>query len=151
MDFNAQLLLRYLSIITYYITFYFQMISPKTATNLKNPWSIQSIYQLQYFNCPTCDFKIHSKQKFIHHVHEKHPESIEHLEKIQDGSLDDVNCPWILITEFKSEDSKFDSNLNLDDNLDNNILKVEINDITTTNSNNLIIGNECDEKEILNR
>ena len=151
MDFNAQLLLRYLSIITYYITFYFQMISPKTATNLKNPWSIQSIYQLQYFNCPTCDFKIHSKQKFIHHVHEKHPESIEHLEKIQDGSLDDVNCPWILITEFKSEDSKFDSNLNLDDNLDNNILKVEINDITTTNSNNLIIGDECDEKEILNR
>ena len=139
------------------------MISPKTTTTLKNPWSIQSIYQLQYFNCPTCDFKIHSKQKFIHHVHEKHPESIEHLEKIQDGSLDDVNCPWILITEFKSEDSKFDSrfdskcdskfdsNLNLDDNLDNNILKVEINDITTTNSNNLIIGNECDEKEILNR
>ena len=135
------------------------MISPKTATKLKNPWSIQSIYQLQYFNCPTCDFKIHSKQKFIHHVHEKHPESIEHLEKIQDGSLDDVNCPWILITYFKSEDSrfdskcdsKFDSNLNLDDNFDNNILKVEINDITTTNSNNLIIGNECDEKEILNR
>ena len=133
MVFNAQLLLKP----TIYITFYFQMISPK----LKNPWSIQSIYQLQYFNCPTCDFKIHSKQKFIHHVHEKHPESIEHLEKIQDGSLDDVNCPWILITEFKSEDSKFDSrcdskfdsNLYLDDNLDNNILKVEINDITTTN------------------
>ena len=140
------------------------MISPKTSTIIKNPWSIQSIYQLQYFNCPTCEYKIHSKQKFIDHVHESHPESIEHMEKIKDGSLDDVNCPWILIKDFKSEDSKVDSKFNskldskhdskLDSNLEleanfDNILKVEINDIT--NSNNLIIANEFYENEIRNR
>ena len=128
------------------------MISPKTSTKIKNPWSIQSIYQLQYFNCPTCDFKIHSKQKFIDHVHETHPESIEHMEKIQDGSLDDINCPWLISTDFKSEDNvvkvEFKNDL-ADDNFDN-ILKVEIsNDIITNNSNNLVIGNEFDESGII--
>ena len=129
-----------------------------------NPWiDVQSIYDFNFFCCPECDCKSGTKQDFVIHASQNHPRAIEALKRISDGSLDDVNCPWILITEFKSEDSKFDSrfdlkcdskfdsNLNLDENFDNNILKVEINDITTTNSNNLIIGDECDEKEILNR
>ena len=27
------------------------------------------------------------------------------IEKIQDGSLDDINCPWLISTDFKSEDN----------------------------------------------
>ena len=46
----------------------------------QNPWTIiYSIYDLQYFNCPTCQFKNQSKQEFINHVHEIHPEAVEVL------------------------------------------------------------------------
>ena len=42
----------------------------------ENPWNIQSIYELQYFNCPTCVFKNQSKQTFINHAYEYHPDAI---------------------------------------------------------------------------
>ena len=72
--------------------------SPK----IENPWNVQSIYELQYFNCPTCDFKNPLKQALITHAFELHPEAVEHLSNIDDGSLDDVNCPWTL-PKIKSE------------------------------------------------
>ena len=72
------------------------MIDPK----LDNPWTIQSIYDLQYFNCPTCPTKIQSKQKFVNHAYQTHPEAIDHLTTLSDGSLDDIECPW---TEVKEE------------------------------------------------
>ena len=76
-----------------------------SSTTFDNPWSVQSIYELQYFNCPSCVFKNHSKQDFINHGFKFHPEAIEHLINIQkDGSsLSDIDCPWdikeILIKE----------------------------------------------------
>ena len=72
---------------------------------LNNPWHVQSIYELQYFNCPTCDFKNQYKQAFIHHAYEFHPEAVELLTLIEDGSLDDVNCPWES-KEIKTESVK---------------------------------------------
>ena len=60
----------------------------------KNPWDIQSIYEFQYFNCPSCLFKNHSKQEFINHAFETHSEFIHNLYKINDNSLIDVVCPW---------------------------------------------------------
>ena len=54
---------------------------------MENPWIINSIYELQYFNCPSCIFKDHTKQKIINHAYEIHPESIEHLMNIDDKSL----------------------------------------------------------------
>ena len=51
---------------------------------MENPWSIQSIEEFQYFNCPSCFFKDKSKQGFVNHACENHPESIEHLKEIQD-------------------------------------------------------------------
>ena len=60
---------------------------------MENPWTIQSIYDLQYFICPSCSFKDHSKQEFINHAYEFHPDCVNHL-NINDDSLNDVVCPW---------------------------------------------------------
>lgn len=64
----------------------------------KNPWAINSIYDFynQKFNCfacPMCEFGLRSKQFFINHAFEYHPESTEHLYNISDGSIDDVKVP----------------------------------------------------------
>ena len=62
---------------------------------MRNIWDFQSIYELQFFNCPACDYKDESKQEFVDHMCKIHPESINHLIlNIQDGSLDDILCPW---------------------------------------------------------
>ena len=61
---------------------------------MENPWLITSIYDLQYFNCPSCIFKNPSKQDIINHAYDCHPESIEHLMNIDDNSLMDVSLPW---------------------------------------------------------
>jgi len=63
-----------------------------SETKTSSPWSMKSIDDFQYFNCPRCDFKHQSKQEFINHANELHPESIEHLEQMED--LDGVLCPW---------------------------------------------------------
>ena len=80
-----------------YIFFIFllQMISPNNVAKFeRNPWAIQSIYELQFFNCPSCEFKDFSKQEFINHAHVSHFEAVSHLTNIKDGSLDDITCPW---------------------------------------------------------
>ena len=59
-----------------------------------NPWAIDSIFEMQYFNCPSCNFRTQSKQSFVEHAFEEHPESIEFLVKISDGSLDDIDYRW---------------------------------------------------------
>ena len=59
-----------------------------------NPWNIKSVYELQYFVCPSCVFKDPSKQNIINHAYEFHPESIDYLVKIKDDSFTDIICPW---------------------------------------------------------
>ena len=61
---------------------------------VESPWQIQSIYELQYFNCPSCVYKINSKQSFICHAFDAHQESVDFLRNISDGSLSDILCPW---------------------------------------------------------
>ena len=80
--------------------FYFllQMLMPK----LENPWEIKSIYELQYFNCPSCSYKIDSKQDFVCHAFDSHPDSVIYLRNIVDESLSDILCPWDS-TEYKGE------------------------------------------------
>ena len=54
--------------------------SPKIQNGtMENPWNIQSIYELQYFNCPSCVYINRCKQDFINHAYEFHPDSIHHL------------------------------------------------------------------------
>ena len=58
---------------------------------MENPWNIQSLYDLQHFNCPTCTYKNNQKQEFINHAYEFHPESEYFLKNIKDDSLNDVD------------------------------------------------------------
>ena len=74
---------------------------------MQNPWNVRSIYELQYFNCPSCVFRISSKQEFIQHAYEYHPDAIEYLMKINDNSLSDIICPWI---EIKKELNEISTN-----------------------------------------
>ena len=60
----------------------------------ENPWDIQSIYDLQYYKCPVCIYTNTSKQEFVYHAYEIHPEAVENLKFITDDSLNDVHCPW---------------------------------------------------------
>ena len=59
-----------------------------------NLWDIQSLYDLQFFNCPCCTFKIKSRQEFVYHAYDSHAESSEYLTRIKDSSLKDLKCPW---------------------------------------------------------
>ena len=62
---------------------------------MSNPWNIKSIYDLQYFNCPSCVFKDSSEQEIINHAYEFHPESIEYLENIKNDCLMyGIVWPW---------------------------------------------------------
>ena len=71
---------------------------------MENPWNVESIYELQFFNCPSCIYKNYSKQEIINHAFEFHSESVEYLKKIKDKSLDDIALPWEFLTkEIKTE------------------------------------------------
>ena len=52
---------------------------------VKNPWIIKSIYEHQYFNCPVCEFKEHSKQEYIEHAFDCHKEAINDLLSLHCG------------------------------------------------------------------
>ena len=69
---------------------------------MDNPWNIQSIYDLHYFNCPSCSFKNHYKQELVNHACENHPECIDYLANISDNSLSDIIFPTN--QEIKTED-----------------------------------------------
>ena len=64
------------------------------APKLENPWTVDSIYAFQYFNCPSCFYKDPSKQNFVYHAFNSHPESTEDLKEISDGSLGEIILPW---------------------------------------------------------
>ena len=80
---------------------------------MANPWNINSIYELQYYNCPSCIFKNNSKQGIINHAYSCHPESIKFLSDINDGSLVDVSCPWNAVY-VKVEDPQYSNVSQLD-------------------------------------
>ena len=100
----------------------------------ENPWNIDSIYKLQYFICPSCIFKDHSKQEIINHACENHPDSIEFLNNIKDNSLVDIICPWNDYEIKKANDFKDILSLtNVRSLVDNNIkqdpLEIKTNEI----------------------
>ena len=101
---------------------------------MENPWNIQSIYDLQYFNCPACVFKNPSKQEIVNHAYDFHPESIEHLMNIDDNSLMDVSLPWDINVkkEVMTEEEIFESpvdSLEVSDNDDYNSLNQNAMDL----------------------
>ena len=70
----------------------------------ENPWHIQSVYEFQYFNCPVCIFKDRSKQEFIDHAINIHPESANGLSNVSDHSLSDIDWPFEQIKDECPED-----------------------------------------------
>ena len=74
---------------------------------MTNPWDINSIYDLQFYNCPSCVYKDQSKQEIIYHAYEFHPDSVDFLVKIKDDSFTDIICPWDT-TKIKNE---FETNI----------------------------------------
>lgn len=96
-----------------------------------NPWNAHSIFEFSYFCCPECDSKLPVKQDFIDHASINHPwvstifilnlislnvrfwsfikctylikfQALVLLQRISDGSLDDVEFPFDL-QEIKKE------------------------------------------------
>merc|ERR1719433_2429559 len=69
----------------------------------ESPWDVNSLYEFQYFNCPSCAYKDNSRQEFLNHAYKFHPDSTEYLRKISDESVYDVVPPWT------TESNNFDS------------------------------------------
>ena len=88
-----------------------------------NPWQdIQSLYDLQFFICPSCPYVNNSKQDFVDHAYSNHPESDQYLRNIGDGSISDIDIPSGDYDDFKSElDCGFQ-----EDPLHNNGLEIKI-------------------------
>ena len=81
--------------------FLFQMI----ITEIENPWDgIESIYEFQFFNCPSCSYKNSSKKDFVYHAFKNHPESVQNLRRIYDSCLNDILPPWNLEFGTTSKD-----------------------------------------------
>ena len=96
------------------------------APNFDNPWSVTSLYEFHYFNCPSCPFfKVVSKQEFVYHAFNTHPESAKDLKNISDGSLSDIWIPWAEPAEdnkikieqkYVEEDLDYDQNYQVNSN-----------------------------------
>ena len=78
------------------------------APKLENPWTVDSIYAFQYFNCPSCLYKGVSKQDFVCHAYNTHPESTEYFKNISDKSLNDVLLPWMEEEDFQQQKVKIE-------------------------------------------
>ena len=80
---------------------------PKIEHDPESPWYIESLYELIYFHCPSCDYQTNHKQKFIYHACESHPESMDYLKNVRDGSTDDILCPWNYMGSSRYDDSYY--------------------------------------------
>ena len=88
------------------------MFEPK-----ENNWNIKSLYDLQYFNCPSCPYKNNLKQEFVNHAHIFHPESNKYLRNIADDSISDVYIPPTNSTEIKELDPMKEEHIISDENV----------------------------------
>ena len=59
----------------------------------ESPWNVKSLYDLQYFNCPSCIYKNSSKQEFVNHAFQFHPEASSYIKNIQDSSMTNIEIP----------------------------------------------------------
>ena len=89
---------------------------------MENPWNIQSINEIQFYVCPSCSYKDHSKQKLIDHAYKIHPDSVNFLRKINDNSFCDVSCPWNETFITKIEIDETDSQELIEEPLQNEII-----------------------------
>ena len=123
-----------------------------TTSKLENPWYVISIYEFQYFNCPRCSFKHFSKQDFINHTSDAHPESIYFLRNISDGSISDIVPPWpqhyeenisdnLKVEQLHTEIELEEDNISFDEALEEQESNLHLDDIDyhSENYNDVII------------
>jgi len=112
------------------------------AYGFGSPWGVVSLYEYQYFQCPACTFSHNSKQDFVCHTYNTHPECIDYFKKICDESLSDILPPW----EFNDENTEVLSN-----NLKTEIsLKTEIIQDDEDYSNDVSNFEEDDKDDVVN-
>ena len=58
------------------------MLEVSFPNNGADPWEVEKIEDFLFFCCPTCDDKIRSKEDFLEHAINQHPESKETLDKV---------------------------------------------------------------------
>ena len=93
----------------------------------ENPWNILSLYEFLVFDCPSCAYKSNLKQEFIYHLCELHPEAIENLKNISDGSTSDIICPWEETdVKFEASENYADENYDIFLEANSNEPKIEI-------------------------
>ena len=95
-----------------------------------DPWAVDKIEDFQFFCCPTCDDKIQSKEEFLEHAINQHPESKETLDKVL------ANVP-----KKKPKRRKCGVCLRWSKNLDNHTCKEEYLQEALKQNNNYENGN----------
>ena len=127
------------------------------AYGFGSPWDVDSLYEYQYFQCPACTFNHNSKQDFVCHTYNTHPESVEYFRKISDESLSDILPPWgfndenteVLSNNLKTEISLKTEIIQDDEDYSNDVLNfeeddkedlVDVKDENEPNCNDLNLG-----------
>ena len=95
-----------------------------------DPWAVDKIEDFQFFCCPSCDDKIQSKEEFLEHAINQHPESKETLDKVL------ANVP-----KKKPKRRKCGVCLRWSKNLDNHTCKEEYLQEALKQNNNYENGN----------
>ena len=79
----------------------------------KSPWLVQNIEDFLYYCCPECEIRDHSKDHFLQHVFEKHPDGMKMLssiifikKEIPDIENDVIKCDINLKCEVKFENNE---------------------------------------------
>jgi len=122
-----------------------------TASVNQNPWNIKSLNDLQFFNCPSCEFKVKLEQDLVNHAFDHHfMESSYYLRNIQyyrstddndiknsSDSIEIVNTedtPMVIVkTEVVEKNSEIDSDTMLHHQENPNLI-TEFHDIDIADS-----------------
>ena len=69
-------------------------------------WYVKSLFDFQFYVCPSCDFKHNSKQEFVTHALETHSEPFlkNCIPNVRDESLNDVNFNEVDSNNHENED-----------------------------------------------
>ena len=95
-----------------------------------SPWDVRSLYELQVYDCPECVFQDWSKQTFVNHAIENHPDCVQYLNNIHDGSLDNVQIPGLSRSEIKDDEDNVENDFetNVPENESSITIKVKLED-----------------------